>query len=240
MNRDPGSGRAPDALRQAVERDLDPVRALPAPWARAGRLVPLALALLVGVPWMLGLRRDASALGPWWAWGTSAAQVIVGIMLMGLAMREAVPGRNLSRGVIALAFTGGLGVLVVVSLATFAVSPTTAPPALRMPYFSYCLRHSALLGAPGVIVAGLLAARALPVRPWVAGGIYGLGGGLMADAGWRLFCNVSSPSHVLVAHGGAVLLMVALGMATATSAEWARDRLDQRRRENTTRARESG
>lgn len=44
----------------------------------------------------------------------------------------------------------------------------------------------------------------------IAGAVLGLGAGLMADAGWRLFCHFSEPGHVLPAHlGGVVLAMVA-------------------------------
>lgn len=48
----------------------------------------------------------------------------------------------------------------------------------------------------------VLAARAYPTRPVVAGALLGLGAGLMANAGWRLFCHFSEPAHVLSAHVG--------------------------------------
>jgi hypothetical protein len=38
----------------------------------------------------------------------------------------------------------------------------------------------------------------------VAGALYGLGCGLIADAGLRLYCDYSAPLHVVLAHGGAV------------------------------------
>jgi hypothetical protein len=53
----------------------------------------------------------------------------------------------------------------------------------------------------------------------VAGALYGLGAGIMADAGVRLFCRVSEPSHVLIAHGGAILSLVALGALAASLVE---------------------
>ena len=46
---------------------------------------------------------------------------------------------------------------------------------------------------PALIVAALLAARAFPLRPGVAGALYGLGCGLIADAGLRLYCEYTAP-----------------------------------------------
>ena len=76
--------------------------------------------------------------------------------------------------------------------------------------------HSGHAAGPGVCLASLLAqpssahcqrwrsragsSRAFPLRPRIAGALYGLGAGLMADAGWRLFCHFSNPAHVFGAH----------------------------------------
>ena len=79
---------------------------------------------------------------------------------------------------------------------------------------------------PVVVLASVLAARAYPVRPVIAGAMLGLGGGLMADAGWRIFCHFSEPAHVLSAHLAAVVVSSLLGavLATALSAERTRAR----------------
>ena len=206
----------PERLRLAVQRDLKPVRPLLSPWVRAVWLLPIGIAICVGVPWMLGLRRDASVLGGWLSWGASGGQILVGLVLVGIALRESVPGRALPRLVLWTSVVCGLGVMAAVTVATWAVSPTAAPVSFQWPFFSYCLRHSALIGVPLVALAAWLAARALPLRPITTGALYGLGAGLIADAGWRLFCDVSAPGHVLLAHGGAVLLLMVVGMAAGT------------------------
>ena len=41
----------------------------------------------------------------------------------------------------------------------------------------------------GIVIVAFLAARAFWLRPSVAGALYGLGGGLIADAGMRLYCE---------------------------------------------------
>jgi hypothetical protein len=78
---------------------------------------------------------------------------------------------------------------------------------------------AAASSVPILAAAAWLAARALPTRPAVAGAVYGLGAGLMADAGVRLFCWVSAPAHVLVAHGGAILFLTAAGAGAAVVVE---------------------
>ncbi len=228
MSADPPTERVPDVLHRAIGRDLAPVRPLPPPWRRTVVLVPLAAAVFVGVPLLMGVRQDARVLGAWWSWGISSLQVVVGFVLVGLALREAVPGSGLTRRQLLTAIGGAFVVVAAVTWGTYFISPTIAPPARQLPFFIYCLRHSALVGVPAVIAAGLLAGRAFPTRPWVAGALYGLGAGLMSDAGWRLFCDVSAPSHVLAAHGGAVLSLAVLGMLTARAGEWVRDRVTRR------------
>ena len=64
----------------------------------------------------------------------------------------------------------------------------------------------------------------VPNRPALTGAICGLGVGIMADAGVRLFCWVTEPAHVLIAHGGAIVLLMALGAACATLVERVRAR----------------
>ena len=74
-----------------------------------------------------------------------------------------------------------------------------------------CFRVSAISAIPALFAAAWLAARAFPMRPGVAGALYGLGCGLIADAGLRLYCEYTVPEHVLLGHGGAILGAMALG-----------------------------
>jgi hypothetical protein len=79
-----------------------------------------------------------------------------------------------------------------------------------------CFTWSAVSAWPAVAVAAVLAARAYPTRPAFTGALLGLGAGLMADAGWRLFCHFSEPAHVLAAHLAAVLASAAAGALLTT------------------------
>ena len=103
----------------------------------------------------------------------------------------------------------------------------------------HLLRGSAATALPVVALASVLAARAYPTRPAVAGALLGLGAGLMADAGWRIFCHFSEPAHVLSAHLAAVVMSTMIGALVAVRhdvglrvEEHALQRTSRRRRES--------
>ncbi len=74
-----------------------------------------------------------------------------------------------------------------------------------------CFRMAVSWGVPALGIAAWLVVRASATRPWVASAACGLGTGLMTDAGMRLWCGISTVSHVLLGHGLAILLLVVLG-----------------------------
>jgi hypothetical protein len=74
-----------------------------------------------------------------------------------------------------------------------------------------CFRAAWLASLPALLASTALVARALPTRPVVAGALYGLGSGLMADAGLRLFCDFTAPTHFIAAHAGAVVAAIGAG-----------------------------
>jgi hypothetical protein len=115
--------------------------------------------------------------------------------------------------------------IITVTLASWAASPVR----LRGGWWLVavmCFGGSAATAIPVVTLASVLAARAYPVRPAIVGAMLGLGAGLMADAGWRIFCHFSEPAHVLSAHLAAVLASSLVGavLASALSAEKRRAR----------------
>jgi hypothetical protein len=90
----------PESLLAEVSRDLRAVRPWPTPWRDALRLSPLALGIIIALPVLVGLRRDAVAVGPLVVWGVSLIQVGLGIVLIWMATREGRPARRLPRGVV--------------------------------------------------------------------------------------------------------------------------------------------
>jgi hypothetical protein len=206
---------APSGLRDRIARDLTPVRPLRPPLVRALALVPLAAAVMIAIPALHFFRPDLAAIGFVRAWGFSIGQAVAGIVIVAAALRESIPGRSLSGAVIAAIVVCGLVVpaaLLALTSATFTIGPA---PGREVVDGVGCFRASAAGALPALMVAAFLAARALPARPSIAGALYGLGAGLIADAGLRLYCEYSLPEHVLLAHGGAIAASMLGGVAFA-------------------------
>jgi hypothetical protein len=207
--------RVPPHLASAIKADLRPVRRLSRPTMRVLWLTPLAAFTLIAASRIFSLRADAPVLGWGLTWGTSALQTVIAIMLIALALRDAVPGRSLRTGVVMLAvgLVGGLS--AVVTLRTWSVSPTTIETLSPVVVGEICFTGTLVAALPLLVASAVLAHRAFSVRPWSSGALYGLGAGLGADAGWRLFCHFSDPAHVFPTHTGAVVAVVVLGMLVA-------------------------
>ena len=103
--------------------------------------------------------------------------------------------------------------LLAVTASAFDVGPA---PGHALEEGIGCFRVSAMSSIPALIAAAFLAARAFPLRPALAGALYGLGCGLIADAGLRLFCEYTVPSHVVFGHGGGIIAAIAVGAIAAT------------------------
>ena len=204
-------GPPPEELRRTVAADLLPVRPLAPPWKRALTLAPFAAALLVAAPLIFEFR-DLDALGWLLSWGASLLQAAFGVALVAAALRESIPGRNWSRRALLFIVGSALILVTAVTIASWHASPVTLGRAW-LTVGAICFVASALSALPVTIVAALLALSALPTRPAVTGLLAGLGGGLMADAGWRLFCHFSDPPHVLASHLGGVVCAALVGAA---------------------------
>jgi hypothetical protein len=204
-------GQPPADLRRAIAANLSPVRPLAPPWKRALVLAPFAAVLLVAAPLIFQFR-DLDALGWLLSWGASFVQAAAGVGLVAAALRESIPGRNWSTRTLVLLAAGVLALVTAVTVASWHASPVTLVRGW-LTVGLICFAASVASALPATIVTAWLALRALPTRPAVAGLLAGLGGGLMADAGWRLFCHYSDPPHVLATHLGGVLCAGLVGAA---------------------------
>lgn len=205
--------RLPPALRRELERTGRPVRPLAPPSRRVLAILPCAIALLVLVPIVWGLRTDRDAIGIWRLWGASLVQLVLAVAVSATAIAESIPGRLPARRTIAAISAAAVAIFLGTTLVTFAASATVVPTAHASLYFWICVSHPFALGLPALLVLGFLAARGLTSRPALVGGLAGLGAGLISDASWRLYCHVSDPGHVLVAHAGALAALTLLGAA---------------------------
>jgi len=206
-------------LRDRIARDIAPVRPLAPPSRRTLALVPVAIAILVGIPLLHAFRGDMAAIGFIRAWGFSIGQAVAGLTIVAVALRESVPGRSISAGRLAMLLVLGIALpaaILVMTTNRFTVGP---PPGLGVDEGLACFRVSSLAALPALAIAVALAAAAFPLRPAIAGALYGLGSGLTADSGLRLYCDYSRPSHVLFAHMGAVAATAVIGAVVAWTVE---------------------
>jgi hypothetical protein len=201
----------PDRLRRTVWADLRPVRPLPHPALRALEVAVWAAALFLLLPALRPLRSDAHVLGWGLLAGTTTAETLAGLLLAGLALREAVPGSGLSRARAGLALTLGVSTQLAGGLLTWLRSPGLSAAAAARHSGPACFSVQGLLGLSGLGLGFWLVLRALPVRPRWAGALAGMGAALVADAVWHLICPRSDLPHVLVWHGGATVLTTGLG-----------------------------
>lgn len=206
--------RLPAELRDRLAADFQPARMLPPPWRRALIVLPMALLAVAAAPLVFEVRADSARLGWVGMWGISAAQFAVGFVMLIAALRESVPGRGWSRS----GLITWLAVPVVAVTAVTFLSWEGSPILVRGRWWviaGLCFAGSASTALPVVALSSILASRAYPTRPAVAGALLGAGAGLIADAGWRVFCHFSEPAHVLSAHLAAVVISAVIGSLIA-------------------------
>lgn len=210
----------PLSLLNRVRADIEPVRPLASPSHRLLALAPLALLLLFGPPLYYGWRENLPLLPLWTSWGLSAIESLGGIALMALALRQAVPGLATRTQWIWLALAAAALLFASVTLTTAHVLPTPLEQSSSWSQLAWeCVMMESLFVLPSLVLSAWLVGRALPTRPALTGGAYGLAVGLMTDAGLRLFCAIDQLLHVFAAHGGVILSGAVGGALIATIIE---------------------
>jgi hypothetical protein len=203
------TSQIPARLRQSIAEEMKPVCPLAAPWKRILWVVPLAILAFFLPMTVLGPRPDLDQLGLLLAWLPVLVQLMLGVGFMAMALHEAVPGRCVSRGAVAGLIVAALALHVSVNGTIWWLYPVPADNTWSLWWL--CFRHELILGIPFLVVVTWLAARALPICARTVGLLSGVGGGVMADATWRMVCPVSEPSHVLSSHLGPVVFLGAIG-----------------------------
>jgi hypothetical protein len=142
---------------------------------------------------------------------------LLSLVVLTAGFREAVPGRELSGR--ALRALLGIALVSFVLVNTTLHGPQGISHVLWIKWLWECIGTAISFSIPALMAPAWLVSRALPNRPALTGALCGGGVGLMADAGLRLFCWDGDYAHVLVAHGGAILILIALGAMSATLVE---------------------
>jgi hypothetical protein len=150
---------------------------------------------------------------------------LLGLWLLALGFREAVPGRNVSQRALSVAVVLTVMLVVGITALTNAASPTIVPAGRAWRYWTECVIWPMAVGAPFMVLTTLMAVRAFPTRPVIAGALCGLSAGILSDAGWRLTCWISAPTHALASHGLAIIGMAVAGALLAVATDlprWSR------------------
>jgi hypothetical protein len=201
----------PKDLRDAIENDSRPVRPLSPAWKRSLWAAGVATLVVVLSLVLLGARSDIDQIPIWLSWGSCFVQLGLGIVLIGLALRESVPGFALPAGVIvfgvvfAFVLQVGVGYLTWRFAPGMIIDPWAIGPGLT------CMSHDALLVLPTFVLTLVLVFRALPLRAPLAGIMGGAGSAMAADAVNHLLCPASDMRHVLVWHTGAIVIFIVIG-----------------------------
>ncbi len=215
----------PESLRQIISDDLAPVRPLSPAWMRTLYAVAVAAAglAIVVAAFKLTIRPDIEQLPMWLSWGCTALQLIVGVVLVGMALREAVPGSGVPAGAVALALSTGVVMQILVGIATWMHSP--GMPLMQGHGFKAgvtCSTHDLALALPALAITLWLVFRALPLRPSIAGLLGGTGAAVTADAINHILCPMSDLRHVLVWHTGMLFGLMIVGWVAGKV--WERNR----------------
>jgi len=204
----------PEALRRSISDDLEPVRPLPPAWMRtlqAAAVAAIGLALVIFV-FKLSPRPDMEQLPMWLSWGCTALQLGIGVLLLGMALREAIPGQGVPIGAVALGVGTAVLIQILVGIATWMHS--TGMPLEKGHGLSAgitCTTHDIAMALPALLVTLWLVFRALPLRPSIAGLLGGTGAAVTADAVTHILCPMSDLRHVLVWHTGALIGLMLVG-----------------------------
>jgi hypothetical protein len=167
---------------------------------------------IVIVAFKLTLRPDMEQLPMWLTWGCTALQLVVGVVLVGMALREAVPGNGVPAGAVTLAVITGVVMQFVVGIATWMHSPgVQLIKGQGLKAGMTCSTHDVALALPALAFTLWLVFRALPLRPSVAGLLGGTGAAVTADAVNHILCPVSDLRHVLVWHTGVIFGLMIVG-----------------------------
>jgi len=205
------SNPLPNAIREAIGNQIAPVRPLSPAWRRILVVAAVAIGVAVIALTSLDLRFDLGEIPLWLGWGASMLQLVLGVLLIALALREAVPGAGVPSGTVRLAVVASISLHIGVGILTRMHSPGLPIGPDWISNSILCLKNQASLVLPVLALTMWLVFRALPLRAPVAGLLGAGGAAVAADAVTHLLCPMSDLRHVLVWHSGALLAAMAIG-----------------------------
>ncbi len=200
-----------EKIRDQIQHDMEPVRALAPLWKRVAPLLLIWLMLIGLVLVVFGLRSDSDLLGPWITWGLPVVQLLAAYAMLAFALRLTIPGSSISASF--LAFLASLGIAVHLAIAeiVFRLSPSRVESSRELDLALICFFVTAFLGLIPSLYVVVLSRQGLASRPLFLGLVCGLGCGLSGEAIWRVHSPYNSWEHILTAHAGAILVTSVIG-----------------------------
>jgi hypothetical protein len=205
-----------DRLLKLLKKDLagsfEPVKPLPVPWKRALWIFPLSLLLMGITLTTFHLRPDYVAFGPMTFWGICFVQIVASYLILIISLEACIPGSARDPGFFIGAGLLGLAIQALLSWFIYRISPNLPAPARAWHLGAACILGVCVLGVLALLSGFFLARAGLPIRARAAGVLFGLAGGLAAEASWRVHCPITSWKHILLFHDGAIIAMAACGI----------------------------
>ncbi|MEN8164826.1 MAG: NrsF family protein [Acidobacteriota bacterium] len=201
----------PEELTKAVMDDLQPVTPLAPVWRRTLWVLAVSALVFAAAVLGLGLRSDLQDIPTWLGWGCSIIEFLAAALLLGLALRESIPGRSLPLGSVLTVLAACIIYQLTVGYITWRFSSGLPWEDHPLAHGMSCMVSDTMLALPTLLVTVWLIVRAYPTRAWMAGMLGGAGAAIASDAITHLQCPVSDMRHVLVWHTGAVIFISAAG-----------------------------
>jgi len=201
----------PEELMKAVTDDLQPVTPLAPVWRRTLWALVVSALVFAAAVLGLGLRSDIQSIPTWLGWGSSIIEFLAAALLLGLALRESIPGRRLPLASALTALAACIIYQLTVGYVTWRFSTGIPWEDNPLAHGMSCMISDTSLALPTLLITIWLIVRAFPTRAWMAGMLGGAGAAIASDAITHLRCPVSDMRHVLLWHTGAVLLISAAG-----------------------------
>jgi len=202
-----------EELKEKLKDDFVPVKPLKEAWERALWILPVSLVFAAVTLVIFHLRPDYLNFHPLELYGFILLQILACYLALTVSLKTGIPGSFRSPVYLILTGLAGPLIFLVSSWINYDVSPNSPEAGHQLSTGAACLT---IIGAFGLLAlaAGFLLARSgLPFRSKSVGLLLGLAGGLAAEASWRLHCPFTGWDHILIFHGGALLILAAIGLA---------------------------
>lgn len=201
----------PEELLKAVTDDLRPVTPLAPVWRRTLWASAISVLVFATAVFGLGMRSDLPDIPTWLGWGCSIIELLAAALLLGLALRESIPGRSLPLGSVMTILATSIVFQLTVGFVTWRFSSGVPWEDHPLAHGMGCMVSDTALALPTLLITLWLIGRAYPTRAWMAGMLGGAGAAIASDAITHLRCPVSDMRHVLIWHTGAVIVISAVG-----------------------------